>query len=90
MYKPIIEFCASNMHHGTDKVLEKLEQLPDVDVIEYGCLGHCGECFMFPYALVNGEFVSSETADELYDRIMEEIEKQRADQEALDKLLDDL
>ncbi|MGZ9585348.1 YuzB family protein [Paenibacillus marinisediminis] len=67
--RPIIEFCVGNMHHGTDEVLRQLEQNPDVDVIEYGCLGNCGECYMFPYALVNGETVAAETAEKLLEAI---------------------
>jgi uncharacterized protein YuzB (UPF0349 family) len=86
----IVEFCVSNMHHGTDKVMERLEADPNVEVIEYGCLGNCGECFLSPYALVNGESVVAETAEELYDLIFKEIEKQEAEKSALDKLLDDL
>ncbi|WP_027087824.1 YuzB family protein [Cohnella panacarvi] len=86
----IVEFCVSNMHHGTDEVLRKLEQLPHVEVIEYGCLGNCGECFLSPYALVNGESVVAETAGQLYDLILAEIAAQEEHQSALDKLLDDL
>ncbi|WP_123039431.1 YuzB family protein [Cohnella candidum] len=86
----IVEFCVSNMHHGTDKVLERLEQDPRIEVIEYGCLGNCGECYLSPYALVNGESVVAESADQLFDLIQQEIDKQEADKAALDKLLDDL
>ena len=86
----IVEFCVSNMHHGTDTVLTKLESLPHIEVIEYGCLGNCGECFLSPYALVNGESVVAETAEQLYDLIIETISKQEEQQAALDKLLDDL
>ncbi len=86
----IVEFCVSNMHHGTEEVLRKLEQLPDVEVIEYGCLGNCGECYLSPYALVNGESVVAETAEQLYDLILAEFKAQEAHQSALDKLLDDL
>jgi len=86
----IVEFCVSNMHHGTDAVLEKLEQLPDVEVIEYGCLGNCGECYLSPYALVNGESVVAETAEQLYELILEAIRTQEEERSALDKLLDDL
>ncbi len=67
--RPIIEFCASNMHHGTDQVMKKLEENPEYDVIEYGCLGNCGQCFLVPYALVNGDIVEAITADELYEKI---------------------
>jgi len=86
----IVEFCVSNMHHGTDLVLEKLEKLPDVEVIEYGCLGNCGECFLSPYALVYGESVVAETAEQLYDLVVQAIAQQERDHAALDKLLDDL
>ncbi|SDE03658.1 Uncharacterized protein YuzB, UPF0349 family [Paenibacillus sp. UNCCL117] len=63
--RPIIEFCASNMHHGTDKLMQELEANPEYDVLEYGCLGNCGECYLFPFALVNGEIVAAETAEGL-------------------------
>ncbi|WP_166240575.1 YuzB family protein [Paenibacillus turpanensis] len=71
--RPIIEFCASNMHHGTDQVMKALEQNPDYDVIEYGCLGNCGHCYLAPYALVNGEIIEAETADKLHEKIEEVI-----------------
>jgi len=86
----VVEFCVSNAQHGTDEALRKLEQLPDVEVIEYGCLGNCGECFLSPYALVNGESVVAETAEQLYELVLEEIRKQERERSALDKLLDDL
>ncbi|SEG38126.1 YuzB family protein [Paenibacillus sp. UNC499MF] len=73
--RPIIEFCASNMHHGTDAVMKKLEGNPDYDVIEYGCLGNCGECYLFPFAMVNGEIVAAETADKLFDEISKKIKE---------------
>lgn len=73
--RPIIEFCVNNMHHGTDEIMEKLEKNPDYDVVEYGCLGNCGECYLSPYALVNGEAVFAPTAEELYDQIMAKIKE---------------
>lgn len=73
--RPIIEFCTNNMHHGTGEVMKKLEASPDYDVIEYGCLGNCGECYMFPYALVNGETVAGETPEELMERILAKIKE---------------
>ncbi|RAV20344.1 YuzB family protein [Paenibacillus contaminans] len=73
--RPIIEFCVNNMHHGTEEVMKKLEANPDYDVIEYGCLGNCGECYLFPYALVNGETVAAATADELYEQILAKVKE---------------
>ncbi len=68
--RPIIEFCNSNMSLGTDNIMKKLEENPDYDVIEYGCLGNCGQCYTSPYAMVNGEIITADTPDELYDRIL--------------------
>lgn len=90
MQKPLIEFCASNMHHGTDEVMTMLENDGRYEVIEYGCLGNCGECYMLPFALVNGEIISAEEADQLYPTIVQALAEQLAQQEALDRLLDDM
>ncbi|MEO3946863.1 YuzB family protein [Gorillibacterium sp. CAU 1737] len=81
--RPIIEFCSSNMHHGTDRVMETLEANPDYDVIEYGCLGNCGECAYQPFAMLNGDVVLAESAEEL----LEELVRRIRITEELDKLL---
>lgn len=90
MLKPMVEFCASNMHHGTDEVMNRLENEDFCEVMEYGCLGNCGECYLKPYALVDGAIVAADSIDELYDLIIKAIDQQQADREALDKLLDDM
>ncbi|MEN8701499.1 YuzB family protein [Bacillus infantis] len=69
MIQPIIEFCISNLASGAQKALEILEKDPDLDVIEYGCLGYCGKCASSLYALVNGEVVTGETPEELVENI---------------------
>jgi uncharacterized protein YuzB (UPF0349 family) len=74
----IIEFCSSNLHSGTELVMKRLEENLELDVIEYGCLGNCGECYTFPYALVNGEIVAAATPDELYERIQSKIKQAEA------------
>lgn len=73
--RPIIEFCCNNTFHGTEELMRKLEQNPDFDVVEYGCLGNCGECFTLPYALVNGIIVTGETPEALYEAIMKAVEE---------------
>ena len=90
MFKTLIEFCVSNMHHGTEEVMRKFEQDDRFEVEEYGCLGNCGECYLLPYALVDGTIVTAEHVDELYDNIMKFLKQQEEDQAALDKLLDDM
>ncbi|MGC4378711.1 YuzB family protein [Fictibacillus sp. Mic-4] len=73
--KPIIEFCVSNLANGSQKALEKLEQDYDLDVIEYGCLGYCGQCARSLFALVNGEVVRGDTADQLIENIYQYLEE---------------
>jgi len=76
--RPVIEFCVANSFHGTDDIMRKLEADQEIDVIEYGCLGNCGECYMFPFALVNGEIVFAETTESLYTQIMRKVREIQA------------
>ncbi|WP_100405305.1 YuzB family protein [Bacillus solitudinis] len=73
--RPIIEFCLSNLASGTQKVMEELEKDPNLDIIEYGCLGSCGTCARTPFALVNGEYVSGDTNEDLLENIHEFLEE---------------
>lgn len=63
MLKPIIEVCTSNIRHGTYALMKKLEDEATADVIEYGCLGNCGQCYAEAYAYVDGEIISGESRD---------------------------
>ncbi|ATF15336.1 UDP-N-acetylmuramoylalanine--D-glutamate ligase [Brevibacillus brevis X23] len=76
--KPLVEFCASNVSSYTQSVVDALENDPDldVDVLEYGCLGYCGECYMEPFALVNGTLVQAPTADELLVKIKKKLREE--------------
>jgi uncharacterized protein YuzB (UPF0349 family) len=73
--KPLIEFCVSNLANGSQRALEVLEKDPNLDVIEYGCLGYCGVCYEGPYAMVNGEVVTGGTPDELVKNIYDYLEE---------------
>jgi uncharacterized protein YuzB (UPF0349 family) len=73
--RPIIEFCVNNLTPDVEKIKEELEKDPELDVVEYGCLGHCMTCAEGPYALVNGEVVTGETAEELLENIRRAIEE---------------
>jgi uncharacterized protein YuzB (UPF0349 family) len=75
MIKPIIEFCISNLANGSQKAREILERDPNLDVIEYGCLGHCGICAVTLFSLVNGERVTGNTPDELVENIYQYLEE---------------
>lgn len=71
--RPIVEFCQSNLGAGTLRVKEELEKDENLDVIDYGCLGHCGECYEYPFALVDGVFIAGKTPKDLLEKIREEI-----------------
>ncbi|MEI5907830.1 YuzB family protein [Bacillus spongiae] len=72
--KPIIEFCISNLANGSQKALEILDRDPNLDIVEYGCLGYCGKCSQSLFALVNGEVVIGDTPDNLVDNIYQYLE----------------
>ena len=70
-----IKFCDNNFVHGTEEVVTRLkEDYEDLDVSVESCLGYCGDCANGPFALVNDELIQADTADELYDIIIETIE----------------
>ncbi len=73
--RPIIEFCNTNRQHGTSALFVTLEANPAYDVLEYGCLGNCGECYANPYALVNGTIVSGNAVDDLQQNIQKAIDE---------------
>lgn len=75
MIKPIIEFCVSNLASGAQKAKERLEKDSNLDVIEYGCLSYCGKCAESFFALVNGDFVSGDTPEELVNNIYKYLEE---------------
>lgn len=75
MIMPIIEFCVSNLASGSQKAREQLERDPNLDIIEYGCLGYCGKCAASLFALVNGELVTGNSAEELVENIYQFIEE---------------
>jgi len=66
-----VKVCENNFQFGTDKVKEKLEALEGFVVEEEGCCGQCGECYEGPYALVDDEVVTAESAEELLEKIKE-------------------
>lgn len=75
MLRPIIEFCISNLANGSQRAREILERDSNLDIMEYGCLSHCGKCDKTLFALVNGEVVTGETPDDLVDHIYQFIDE---------------
>ena len=75
MFKPIIEFCLSNLASGSEEAKLLLEQDDKLDVIDYGCLGMCGQCGEALFALVDREIVTGETSKELVENVYKHIEE---------------
>jgi uncharacterized protein YuzB (UPF0349 family) len=84
--RPMVEFCVSNLQLGSETVKKILEEENEVDVLEYGCLGNCGQCFVQPYALVNGKLIAGKDAEELLASIKARIKEVKAEDEAWRKL----
>lgn len=72
---PIIEFCITNLANGSQKARAELERDSDLDVIEYGCLSHCGKCSERLFCLVNGDVVTAESPDELVKNVYRYLEE---------------
>lgn len=65
MFKPLIEFCLSNLASGAYEAKEILVKDEELDVIDYGCLSYCGHCGEALFALVNGEVIKGEDSQDL-------------------------
>ena len=72
---PLVEFLCVEHGKGRDIVYEKLENDPDVDVLEYGCLQNCGMCSSGLYVLVDGDIVEGDSPDDLLNNIYKHIEE---------------
>lgn len=79
MIRPLVEFCVNNLTDDVIEAKEVLEQDPNLDVIEYDCLGHCLICAQKPYAMVEGEPITGTTGQELLKNIYQAIEQMEMD-----------
>jgi uncharacterized protein YuzB (UPF0349 family) len=67
-----IDFCNSNLMAFTQSLLQELREAhPDWNIGRYGCLTNCGECGLYPFAIVDDQIVSASTVDELRAKIEE-------------------
>jgi len=66
------------MANGTRYVYEALSEKtewPDVEVIEYECLGNCEQCAVQPFVMVEGEVVAADSPESLIKEIKEFLKK---------------
>jgi len=88
----VIEFCSTNLAHGSQKALDALMEDPELEaeIVEYGCLGNCSLCATTLYAMVNGEIVTGDSPEELVANIKAFLKKEREKRAELDKLIKQL
>lgn len=67
-----IKFCENNFQFDVEDIINRLKD-EDIEVEVESCLGYCGDCAVGPFALVNDELVTAESADELYELIKENL-----------------
>ncbi len=67
-----IEFCAGNVREN-QKVWEVFEKVPGVELIDYGCLGYCGNCYSEAFAIVEGRLINAETSESLIKKISQKL-----------------
>ena len=72
---PMVEFCISNLANGSQEAFDILEQDPDLDVLEYGCLSYCSLCSEKLFAIVNGDVVEGNSSEDLVSNIYKYIEE---------------
>ncbi|EUJ32422.1 hypothetical protein MFLO_06862 [Listeria floridensis FSL S10-1187] len=73
---PIVEFCVNNLASGAQKAFDQLDSDPNLDVIEYDCLTYCDLCARNLFALVDGEVIRGDSADELVQNIYRFLEEE--------------
>ncbi|UTR05503.1 DUF1450 domain-containing protein [Alkalihalobacillus sp. LMS6] len=65
-----IECCMTNLDDGTAEAIEQLQSVPYTEIIDYGCLSHCGSCRHEHFLLVNDTYIAGTTVDELVKHVM--------------------
>jgi uncharacterized protein YuzB (UPF0349 family) len=71
----IVEVCDVNPASGLD--LERLEtEYPGVSVMRTPCLSNCTQCAAVPFAYVNGELLTADDKETLWDDLKRAIEQE--------------
>ncbi|WP_134704011.1 YuzB family protein [Ammoniphilus sp. YIM 78166] len=85
----MIEFCQANFSTCSDQVMAKLQSdsvllddLGEIEAIEYGCLGNCGQCYIQPFAMVEGSIVAGDTPEELLEEIKAQVKRKQEEDRA--------
>ena len=68
-----LEFCMTNLSLGAADAYDVLLEREDVEIIESGCTSNCEICECYLFAIVNGEMIHAEDANDLVKLIEEEL-----------------
>ncbi|AWE06823.1 hypothetical protein DCE79_05175 [Lysinibacillus sp. 2017] len=69
-----VEFCMTNLSLGAADAYDVLVEREDVEITESGCTSNCEICECHLFAIVNGELLKAQDANELVKIIQEELE----------------
>ncbi|MGN7476591.1 DUF1450 domain-containing protein [Solibacillus silvestris] len=70
-----VEFCMTNLSLGAADAYDVLIERDDVDITESGCTSNCEICECHIFAIVNGDLIKAEDADELLQKVEKELEE---------------
>lgn len=68
-----VEFCMTNLSLGAADAYDVLIERDDIEIIELGCTSNCEICECRLFAIVNGEILTAENAEELIKIVEEEL-----------------
>lgn len=68
-----VEFCMTNLSLGAADAYDVLIERDDIEIIESGCTSNCEICECHLFAIVNGELLKAENAEELIKIVEEEL-----------------
>ena len=70
-----VEFCMTNLSLGSADVYDVLVERDDVEITESGCTSNCEICEANLFAIVNGDMIKAEDAEQLLDLVEKELEE---------------
>lgn len=70
-----VEFCMTNLSLGAADVYDVLIEREDVEIIESGCTSNCEICECHLFAIVNGDIIKAEDAEQLLKNVEKELEE---------------
>lgn len=69
-----VEFCMTNLSLGAADVYDVLAEREDIDITESGCTSNCEICECHLFAIVNGDLIKAENAEQLLKNVEKELE----------------